>query len=130
MDTKVTLDEMTGEPYGRLQPLSLVQPSIVRHVAELKRMTKFVTEAPEEKSPLPPLSEIWENLRTKHVPLPMPRRPPPRISIDPVAAQLRRDLAYAKQLAKAEYAVLMSDEPVACPGLTPGIELRCKLLTR
>ena len=100
-----SLDELTGELYGRLKILSRMQPKIMRHVVELRRMTQFAN-APDPESPLPPLADVWAELKKTYVrPVEQPKvkRPRERRTLtteERRRAQEQQDHALAIQLAK------------------------------
>ena len=98
-DVKTPLANLTGEEYGRLQVLSTMRPAIMRHTAELRRMTQFaIASAVEVKSDLPPLAEVREKLRAAQ-PQSLPVRRPRR---DPVQTQIARDQNLAKLLSSEQ----------------------------
>lgn len=109
IEEHVKLDELTGDLYGRMKIMSVIQPEVEQHVAELRRRMAFEKQ-PLPVSSLPPLNEIWEKLRKSYVPPPRApvQRVPRLLPMDEKALQMLRDETYARQLAKEEE--LMSDE--------------------
>ena len=94
---------MTPDVYHRLTQLSTMRAEILRHNAELKRRAEFA-EKPPVHSTLEDYHTILEGLR--------PLSPLPPRQVNPIDAQIARDLILARQLSKDSVSLLW-DEPRA-----------------